>query len=154
MVALPAIQLVEDQAREKNIEIHRDFPQGAINGSFDPDLMKIVAVNFLSNAVKYSDPGGRVDVAVSLRGENIRFSVKNTGPGFSEEQKGALFRRFSRIKSTELMKRKGSGVGLYTSARIVREHGGRVGADSQPGEWALFWFEIPKNRPDGPATST
>jgi hypothetical protein len=59
-----------------------------------------------------------------------------------------LFKRFSRLKSPELMKEKGTGVGLYTTWRIIQLHHGRIIADSAPGEWASFTFRIPQPIPD------
>ena len=67
----------------------------------------------------------------------------NTGPGFSQSQQDKLFRRFSRLDDPALKSRRGTGVGLYNSWRIVQLHKGRITADSQQGEWAEFSFEIP-----------
>ncbi len=72
------------------------------------------------------------------------FSVWNEGPGFPEAQRARLFRRFSRLDTPELKSRKGTGVGLYSSWKIVKLHGGRMDASSEEGKWAEFWFTIPQ----------
>jgi signal transduction histidine kinase len=71
-------------------------------------------------------------------------SVWNEGPGFPEAQRAKLFRRFSRLDTPELKSRKGTGVGLYSSWKIVKLHGGRMDASSEEGKWAEFRFTIPQ----------
>lgn len=139
-----AIEIAGPQAAEKGITIDRDWPETPFPVAVDPDLMRIVAVNLVGNGVKYGREGGRVRVSARRTAEGFRVAVFNEGPGFPESQRGRLFRKFSRVQDPELMRRKGTGVGLYTVARIVRLHGGRVGAESEPGSFAEFWFEIPQ----------
>jgi len=78
----------------------------------------------------------------------VALAVWNEGPGFPEAEKSRLFRKFSRLQTPELLKQKGTGVGLYTSWRIVRLHGGRIRADSEEGHWAEFRVELPQPLPD------
>jgi len=139
-----AIEIAAPQAAEKGITIERDWPETPFPVAVDPDLLRIVAVNLVGNGVKYGREGGRVRVSARRTPEGFRAAVFNEGPGFPESQRSRLFRKFSRVQDPELMRRKGTGVGLYTVARIVRMHGGRVGAESEPGSWAEFRFEIPQ----------
>ncbi|MBM3146715.1 MAG: ATP-binding protein [Actinobacteria bacterium] len=85
--------------------------------------------------------------------DRLLVSVWNEGPGFPPEQRGRLFRRFSRLDTPELKKRRGTGLGLYSARRIVRLHDGRMGADSQEGAWAEFWFSLPQPPGDVPAAA-
>ena len=139
-----AIEIIVPQIFEKNIKLNRNFPEEGAPLQCDMTLIKVVINNLLSNAVKYSNEDGVVDLNTSLTDEELTFSVKNTGPGFPPEAKSRLFRKFSRIETGELMKRKGTGVGLYTSWKIINLHSGDIGADSKEGEWALFTFTIPR----------
>lgn len=113
----------------------------------DPELLLIVMVNLLGNAAKYGREGGEIRVSAAVAGGALRVAVRNEGPGFPESQRGRLFRRFSRLQTPELLKPKGTGVGLYTCWRIVNLHGGRIWADSRVGEWAEFSFTIPQPLP-------
>lgn len=113
----------------------------------DPELLLVVMVNLLGNAAKYGREGGEIRVSAAVAGGALRVSVRNEGPGFPESQRGRLFRRFSRLQTPELLKPKGTGVGLYTCWRIVNLHGGKIRADSQVGEWAEFSFTIPQPLP-------
>jgi signal transduction histidine kinase len=143
----PACDIVAPQADEKKMRVERKHPDQPALATCDPDLLKIVAVNFLGNAVKYGRDGGIVRVSVERAPDRFAVAVWNEGPGFPASQRGGLFRRFSRLDTPELRKRKGTGVGLYTSWRIVRLHGGRVGATSQEGAWAEFTFTVPQPLP-------
>jgi signal transduction histidine kinase len=111
-------------------------------------LLRIVTVNLLDNAIKYGNEGGDIRVKAEVlldpkNGQRLRISVWNSGPGFSQSQQDQLFRRFSRLDDPALKSRRGTGVGLYNSWRIVQLHKGRITADSKHGEWAEFSFEIP-----------
>ena len=124
------------------------FPERPLLVECDPGLMGIVFINLLGNAVKYGREGGRIELSLE-DGSSLRASLTNEGPGFPENERNLLFRKFSRLPSPELMTRKGSGVGLYTTWWIVNRHGGRIWADSEPGRWARFSFEIPQPLPAG-----
>jgi signal transduction histidine kinase len=142
-VVQPAIGLVRGEIEERGQKLTLEVAPNLPAVKCDPALLRVAVLNFVSNASKYGIEGGRIRVSVAATGERLRLGVWNSGPGFPLEQRGRLFRRFSRVNDPELRKRKGTGVGLYTSARVVAAHGGRVGADARPGEWAEFWFEIP-----------
>ncbi len=139
-----SIEIILPLLFEKNIKLNRNFPEGGAPVLCDSTLIKVVVNNLLSNAVKYSNENGIVDINTALTDEDLTFSVKNTGPGFPPEAKARLFRKFSRIETGELMKRKGTGVGLYTSWKIINLHSGDIGAESKEGEWAMFKFSIPR----------
>lgn len=143
MVFAPSLELVESLYAEKGMTLERaGEPLPPIQ--CDPGLLQIVATNLLGNAAKYGHEGGRVLLATEATGAGVSFSVWNEGPGFPANQKGQLFRRFSRLKSPELLKRRGTGVGLYTSWFIVQLHGGTIAAESQEGAWARFTVTIPQ----------
>jgi len=141
----PSIDIILPQIEEKKIRFEKDLPPGDFSLTCDPELMKIVMVNLLGNAVKYGNDGGTVRLAVAPAGDIVRVSVWNEGPGFDSAQKKLLFRKFSRLDSPDLMKRKGSGIGLYVTWNIIVLHRGRIRADSEKGQWAEFSFELPLN---------
>ena len=115
----------------------------------DPTLLRIVTVNLLDNAVKYGNEGGdirvKAEVAVRPQGwaSGCGSACGTPGRASATAQQDKLFRRFSRLDDPALKSRRGTGVGLYNSWRIVQLHGGRITADSKHGEWAEFSFEIP-----------
>jgi signal transduction histidine kinase len=148
-VVAEAVDIVRPQADAHGIYLLTCVPSPALPPvCCDPTLLRIVTVNLLDNAIKYGNEGGdiRVKAEVGLDekgGERLRISVWNSGPGFSAEQQNKLFRRFSRLDDPALKSRRGTGVGLYNSWRIIQLHKGRITAESEHGEWAEFSFEIP-----------
>ncbi len=140
----PALDIVAAQFNAQNMRISRAMPEKRPPVEVDPQQLKIVMINLLSNAAKYGRPDGEVRISATLADGHLRISVWNEGPGFPPEQRNRLFRKFSRLQTPELLKRKGTGVGLYTSWRIVSRHGGRMDARSEPGQWAEFSLEIPQ----------
>jgi hypothetical protein len=146
-VVEPAVELVLPQLQARGMILERHFPDGPEPIQCDPDLLRIVLVNLLGNAVKYGTPGGVIRIGVERLVDQLQVSVWNQGPGFSAEDRPRLFRKFSRLQAPELMAQKGTGVGLYTSWRIAHLHGGRMDARSQQGQWAEFTLEIPQPLP-------
>jgi len=148
-VVAEAVDIVRPQADAHGIFLLTCVPSPALPPvCCDPTLLRIVTVNLLDNAIKYGNEGGdiRVKAEVGLDekgGERLRISVWNSGPGFSQAQQNKLFRRFSRLDDPALKSRRGTGVGLYNSWRIIQLHKGRITAESEHGAWAEFSFEIP-----------
>ncbi|HOP63605.1 MAG TPA: GAF domain-containing sensor histidine kinase [Spirochaetota bacterium] len=144
-VILHSIDIVNPLFISKNISFREETVKVLPNLKCDPELMKIVLTNFLSNAAKYSDKGAEVLLKISIKDDMLRVAVWNEGPGFPESEKMNLFKRFSILKTPELAERKGHGVGLYVTWKIIQLHGGHIWADSEHGKWAEFYFEIPLN---------
>lgn len=141
----PSIALVQTPLDEKHMKLTQDLPGKPLRITCDPSLLKIVLVNLLSNAVKYGHDKGEVRLGITSGENGVNVSVWNQGPGFPQSERLKLFRKFSRLNTPELLKRKGSGIGLYTTWRIVQAHGGRINARSEPGQWAEFSFNLPQS---------
>ncbi len=135
-------EIISPQVAEKKMSLNVNI-KSEVTVDCDKNLMKIVMNNLMSNAVKYGNESGRIDVTVFSDELQLHVSVRNTGPGFPEEAKSKLFRKFSRIETDELMKRKGTGVGLYTTWKIIQMHKGHIKAESKQNEWAEFSFTLP-----------
>ena len=112
----------------------------------DPTLLRQVWANLLSNALKFTagvrPPRIAVDCA-SAEGEAV-YTVADNGPGFDMQHSGKLFQVFERLHGGEY---EGSGIGLAIVRRAVEAHGGRVWAESAPGEGATFFFALPAAGP-------
>ncbi len=141
-IVVPSIDLVRAQIDEARMRLQLDLPSGAVAADCDPTLLRIVLVNLLGNAVKYGRRGGEIRLRVVREPERLEVSVWNEGEGFRSEERGRLFQRFSRLRSSGGANKRGTGVGLYTSWRIMQLHNGRIRARSEPGQWAEFDFEL------------
>jgi signal transduction histidine kinase len=142
-VIKPALEIVEPHRQCRDIQIDIQAPIEPITLCVDVELMRMVVVNLISNAIKYGHHGGNARIIVTSNKDTVTVSVWNEGPGFPPDEMSRLFRRFSRLQVPELLKRKGTGLGLYIVRRIIHAHGGTVWADSTPGESATFGFSLP-----------
>ncbi|MDQ2873223.1 MAG: ATP-binding protein, partial [Candidatus Eremiobacteraeota bacterium] len=100
-----------------------------------------ILVNFLSNAAKYASEGTPIIIDVTVSADSVRFGVKNDGPGFSEEQRKRLFRRFGLLSASD---QSSTGLGLYICAELVALMGGTIGCESEPHRITTFWFTLPR----------
>lgn len=144
-VVEPAVDMTQSEMQKQGMSFTREVPERVL-ADFDPTLMRVALLNLMQNAVKYGEPHGQIRLRVEMNSK-LSVSVWNSGPGFPPAEAVRLFRKFSRLRTPELMKRKGTGVGLYTVWRIVQLHGGRVWAKSEEGQWAEFFIEIPQPLP-------
>ena len=109
----------------------------------DPGMLRIALGNLLTNAIKYGRLGGVIRVGVTTDSARVRLTVWNEGPGFTAADRSKLFQKFVRLDDPELRKEKGTGVGLYSTWRIMQLHRGRVTARSEKGAWAEFTLSLP-----------
>jgi signal transduction histidine kinase len=103
----------------------------------DRDRLTQVLGNLVSNALKFTPPGGRVDLRAEERGDLVLFEVRDTGQGIEPEHLAHVFERYWRGKDG------GAGLGLFIAEGIVRAHGGTIDVSSLPGSGARFFFTIP-----------
>jgi len=102
-----------------------------------------VMVNLLSNAAKFSHPGGQVDLALTLQDERYRVSVRDYGQGILPEMKEKVFESFTQGDNSDTRKPGGAGLGLSISKSIVERHGGKLDFESTYGDGAHFFFDLP-----------
>ena len=119
----------------------------------DPGKIKQVLINLISNAVKFTDHKGTIDVIIEqtkVQGDDIsvKFTVKDTGVGISDEQKSKVFEAFTQADSSTSRKYGGTGLGLTISAGLVKSLGGALQVESTIGEGSSFHFtlNIPKKK--------
>jgi signal transduction histidine kinase len=119
-----------------NCEVHPDLPEVYA----DRDRLAQVVSNLLGNATKFTPPGGRIKVAASSEGHEVRVSVTDSGPGIPGEDLPRVFDAYWQAQKTASL---GCGLGLKIARAIVQSHGGRMWAESPPGAGATFSFTVP-----------
>lgn len=124
----------------------------ALPGRADPDRLREAIDNLVSNAVKYSPPGGRITVSLTSSEGGHRIAVTDSGPGLTPEDEQRLFGRFQRLSAKPTGGESSTGLGLFICRRIVELHGGRISASSNgPGKGATFAFTLPPLVQRGPS---
>jgi PAS domain S-box-containing protein len=109
----------------------------------DAERTRQVLTNLLDNAIKYSPAGGRIDIAVEAEGERVRFMVRDEGLGIPLGEQERIFDKFYRLDPNQRRGIGGSGLGLYICRELVRSMNGRIWVRSDPGEGAIFMFDLP-----------
>ena len=120
-----------------------DLPDEPVLVPGEPEELHRLLTNLASNAIKYTDPGGRVTVRVAGQGDSVLTTVSDTGIGISEPDRTQLFREFFRSTNPAALSRPGTGLGLAIVARIAARHGGTVGIDSERGHGTTATVVLP-----------
>jgi two-component system phosphate regulon sensor histidine kinase PhoR len=110
----------------------------------NPALFEHAVANLVDNAVKYSEPGGDVEVEGRDDGSTVVVAVRDRGVGIPEEHLGRIFERFYRVDKGRSRELGGTGLGLAIVKHIVSAHGGSVDVESAPGQGSTFTIRIPK----------
>ena len=139
-------------ARERvNIKL-TEIDQIVVNG--DRDRLKQVLINLVSNAIKYTQPGGDVYLSLGKIGPTARLIVRDTGQGISAEDMPHIFERFYRAEKSRTRSRaSGFGLGLSIAAWIVNHHGGRIEVDSAENKGSTFCIYLPILKSVEPAST-
>ncbi|MBI3929044.1 MAG: PAS domain S-box protein [Armatimonadetes bacterium] len=112
----------------------------------DPDHLDQILNNLISNAVKYSPGGCRIEVVARGVGKDALVEVTDDGAGIAQDQLHYVFERFRRVEDRLSRHVRGSGLGLYITRMLVEGSGGEVGVRSQVGQGSTFWFKLPLAR--------
>lgn len=110
----------------------------------DPEKLRVVFQNLIENAIKYSNKGGRVFVNVGEATGGVKVSVRDTGIGIAPTEQAKIFGKFFRAENAKAQDIVGSGLGLYTTQKIVERHKGKIWFESKPGEGTTFFVSIPR----------
>lgn len=113
-----------------------------VNGDHDR-LMQVMA-NVLSNAVKFSERGGEVEISLEEFASKVRISVKDYGEGMPESSKDKVFGQFTQVDSSIQRKIGGTGLGMYITKNILDGHGGKIDFSSEMGKGTTFYIELNK----------
>jgi signal transduction histidine kinase len=129
-------------AKKLKLTFHK-APKSVPHVAADEGRIRQVVLNFIDNAVKYTDQG-TVDVYVKQEGDNVVFSVTDTGKGISEEDIRKLFNKFTRVGGSDKYHTEGTGLGLYVAKQIVAEHHGDLDVQSPgTGKGSTFIMRLP-----------
>jgi signal transduction histidine kinase len=138
-----AIEVQRQFADTKSLDIRSSLPAAVTRVCADREKIGIVLNNLLNNAIKFTSPGGRIQIAVRPQTGAVAVSVADTGIGIPENELERIFDRFHQVEPHLTRKHGGMGLGLSIAGGIVKLHGGRIWAESVPERGSRFTFTLP-----------
>jgi signal transduction histidine kinase len=136
-----SIQVVQAMADAAGVTLHSDVEPLAVFA--DADRIVQTLINLFGNAIKFSPAGSVVTVTVTQDEDGAVFSVRDTGRGIPADQLESIFERFRQVDASDSREKSGTGLGLPIARGIVEQHGGRIWAESHPGEGSTLRFTLP-----------
>lgn len=136
-------QAHEPRARAKGIDLAVDPGPLPLPALHDQQALERVLDNLVSNAVKFSPPGGAVRVRLTREGAMTAIAVSDSGPGISDADRPLLFRKFARLRPRPTAGESSSGLGLYITKQLVDAMGGSIAVSGSAGTGATFTVSLP-----------
>ena len=133
-------------ASAKGIEFLIDVGKSGGKVWGDAHRLEIVVSNLVSNAMKFTDKGGRIQLTVRDGRKGVRVEVEDNGLGIPQEDLPRVFERFFQVGMGDRRQGGGVGIGLALAKELVELHGGRIEVESSEGKFTRFWFELPFGR--------
>lgn len=129
--------------KSKDIEVIKKFDANLPQIYIDPKKMKIIMENLISNAVKYSYDGGKVEIKLYPEKKKVLFVVRDWGVGIPRYQHGRIFEKFFRSDNKSRYRTEGVGLGLYLVKAILKRFGGEVWFESEAEKGSTFYVSLP-----------
>jgi signal transduction histidine kinase len=131
-------------ATERQVALTTEVQMSAIEVFLDPQKLKQVILNYVSNALKFTPVGGRITVRAHLGKDSmLRLEVEDSGIGIAKEDLRLLFQDFQQLDGGLSKRVQGTGLGLALTKRLVEAQGGKVGVVSVPGKGSTFFADLP-----------
>lgn len=145
-ICVDIVEFFKPTANAKNITINH-FTAEVITVYADINMLKTVLRNLVSNAIKFTKPGGRIDIYVEKTKTNITISVVDNGIGIAPEKINKLFDISQTHTTKGTMNETGTGLGLFLCDEFVGKHGGKIWVESELGKGSSFKFMLPLYEP-------
>jgi signal transduction histidine kinase len=142
-----AVSMHSERASRAGVELSLTMEPEEITVSADGRRVRQIVFNLVSNAVKFTPAGGRVDVSARLDDGEVEIAVADTGPGIATEELETIFEEFK--QAMDGMRAEGTGLGLPLSRKLVELHGGRLWVESTPDNGSTFRFTLPIRQESG-----
>ena len=138
-----AVELLKDSAREKSVTISREIPRKTIAFA-DKTMLGTILRNLIYNAIKFTYPGGQIDISVNPKVDELEICVQDNGVGIKKAAIEKLFLIDENHTTLGTQNEKGTGLGLILCKEFIEKHGGKIWVESEIGKGSKFYFSIPK----------
>jgi response regulator RpfG family c-di-GMP phosphodiesterase/signal transduction histidine kinase len=138
----PLLASVKPTADQKQIRLYYQHPPHAVELTLDPDQFEKVLFNLLSNALKFTNKGGKITIYVEEKDHTVMTTVEDTGIGIPANMLETIFDRFSQVDGSKSRAQEGTGIGLALAKEIVLVHKGTIRAESELGRGSRFIVEM------------
>ncbi|MGQ9592284.1 MAG: ATP-binding protein [Planctomycetota bacterium] len=142
-LVLGCFQRLAPMAEAKRLAYRMHLPEEPVFVLGDPEAVHQIFDNLIDNAIKYTEPGGTIDVAVSREGETACAAVRDTGIGIPKEDQPRIFERFYRVDKARSRELGGTGLGLSIAKHLTQALGGEILVESEVGVGSTFTVRIP-----------
>lgn len=144
-VLLQVLDEIESLAQEKNISLVNSILDNKFEVEADPERIKQVFINLISNAIKFTPEKGSITISAESRGKEIAISITDTGQGIKKEDIPKLFTKFGKLSDStdHPSNKKGVGLGLYICKKIIELSKGTIGIKSEEGKGTTVVFTLP-----------
>jgi len=136
------MELFELLAEKKNTKLHLEMEK-IPPFAFDKNAVIQAIGNYIGNAIKFSPPDINIYVSTEIQNDKLKFSVRDEGPGISQEDQKLLFGEFQTLSAKPTGGEKSTGLGLAIVKKLIKLHGGEVGVSSELGAGSTFFFTLP-----------
>lgn len=144
-IALSSVVINEPNARQKNIKITNLVPKDSIT-FVDRNMITTVIRNLISNSIKFTNPGGEIQIRLKDNPEDFEIIVSDNGIGMDSEKLAKLFKIGESVSTPGTAKEKGSGLGLILVKEFVEKNGGNIRVESEVGKGTSFFIKLPKKK--------
>jgi signal transduction histidine kinase len=141
-----ALMLIRERAGRRSLTLHQDVDAGVGQVQADERKIRQVVLNLVSNAIKFTPEGGRIEVAAVPKDGSVEVSVSDTGVGIAPEDQEQVFEEFRQVGTAD-KKAEGTGLGLTLCRKFVELHGGKIWVKSSVGVGSTFTFSLPLSNP-------
>ncbi len=135
-------KLFNDSAQQKSITISKKSPRNVL-AFVDKAMINTILRNLISNAIKFTNPGGKIVISMQQKLDETVVAVCDNGIGIKKGTIGKMFRIEESLSKLGTQNEKGTGLGLLLCKEFVEKHGGKIWVESEPGKGSTFYFSIP-----------
>ncbi len=134
---------LSSQIRTREISINKKIDEKIVPITIDPNWIRIILQNLISNAVRYSEPKQQVYISIEKKQTHVLIKVKDNGCGIPASQQDVIFTKFFRADNAKRVESEGSGIGLYLTKAMIERSGGTIWFESGQNKGSTFYVKIP-----------